>query len=130
MLKHYCFFPIIILLALAIVGCGGNVGLRGTVVFSDDGSPVTAGMIAFLKDGKIARGTIREDGTYIVGFEREADGLPPGRYEVFLTADVPVGETSESLIDLRYSRPETSGITIDVDASTKVFNLEVERFKK
>ena len=133
-----CFCFSAVLLLAFVVGCGnGNVGLSGTVTFSDDGSPVTAGTIGFRKDGRIARGNIREDGTYIVGFEREADGLPPGRYEVFISgADKVIGmhpdgetEIREPLIDPKYTSADTSGLVVDVDASTRVYNIEVDRYR-
>ena len=139
----YCFCAAF-LLAL-VVGCGsGNVGLRGTVTFADDGSPVTSGTVGFRKDGRIARGDIQPDGTYVVGFERIADGLPPGRYEVFVTGTERVTVTTlgqdsegrpiehydyEQLIDRRYESPETSPLVVDVDASTKVFDIQVTRFR-
>jgi len=136
MLRFHCYFTI--LLAL-IVGCSGNVALRGTVTFSDDGTPVTAGTVTFRKgDGHIARGRIQEDGTYNVGFEREANGLPPGQYMVAISdARVIVGQHPgsddliwEQLIDMRYENPETSGLAVEVNASTRVFDIQVERFRR
>jgi hypothetical protein len=35
----------------------------------------------------------------------------------------------EELIDMKYGRPDTSGITVNVDASTKVFDFQVDRFR-
>ena len=140
MSRFHCFCSVVLL--SLIVGCsGGNVGLRGVVTYSDDGTPMPVGTVVFRKDGKIARGDIKEDGTYIVGFDKETNGLPPGKYEVYISgARVVVGERPssddsmeyiyEQLIDMKYERPETSGLSVDVNASTKVFNIEVERFKK
>jgi len=121
-----------ILLAL-VVGCGnGNVGLKGKVTFSDDGSPLTTGTVAFRKDGKVAYGTLKADGTYVVGFEKEADGLPPGRYQVYISgADKQLDNGSrELLIGRKYTDANKSGLVLDVDASTREYNIEVERYKK
>ena len=129
MARIYTFIFVVFL----ATGCGsGNVGLRGTVTFSDDGSPLTVGTVGFLKDGKIARGTIKKDGTYIVGFEKETDGLPPGQYNVVITgAEIPIGENlREQLIDKKYSNPDTSELTLEVNASTRVFDVQVDRFQK
>jgi hypothetical protein len=140
MLRLFC----LIIISGLIVGCSNNVPLKGTVTFSDDGSPLTEGTVGFQKDGRVARGTIREDGTYIVGFEKEGDGLPPGKYQVFLSGTDKVtmtliskeGEIEafdykyEPLIDKKYGRPETSELTIDVNSSTKTFDIQVERFKR
>ena len=117
------------------IGCGGNVPLSGKVTFSDDGSPLPQGTIAFLKDGKVARGHIKADGTFTVGFEKEVNGLPPGKYTVYIgSTQRLVGETAagnsilEELIDKKYENPETSGLTVEVNASTGVYNIEVDRY--
>ena len=136
-LHTFCIAILLALFAGSFVGCGsGNVGLSGKVTFSDDGSAVPAGTVAFRKDGKIARGRIKEDGTFVVGFEKETDGLPPGRYEVFISgAEKVIGtnadgeNTMEPLIDEKYNRAETSGLSLEVNSSTRVYNIEVERYK-
>ena len=136
MLRLFSLCCSTILLTL-VVGCGSNVGLKGKVTFSDDGSPVPSGTVAFRKDGKIARGDIKEDGTYVVGFEKEADGLPPGKYEVFISGACKVVGRNEAeetdilepLIAKKYDAPETSGLTVEVTASTKVFDIKVDRFQ-
>jgi len=135
MLRFCCFA---ILLAL-VVGCSKNVPLRGTVTFSDDNTPLTAGTVTFRKgDGNIARGRIKEDGTFVVGFEKETNGLPPGQYTVSISdARVVVGQHLgtddliwEQLIDMKYERAETSGLTVEVNASTRVFDIQVDRFRR
>ena len=129
-------FLAVLLLFFASVGCSQNVGLRGKVTFSDDGSPVPVGTIAFLKDGLIARGDIKPDGSYVVGFERETNGLPPGDYQVFVTADDIVGKTQSdfniirSLIDRKYNNPDTSGMTLQVTSQTKTFDIVLDRNTK
>jgi hypothetical protein len=142
----YCFGFLILLAVLA--GCNKNVGLKGTVTYSDDGSPLTTGVIGFRKDGQIARGDIKEDGSFVVGFESEANGLPPGKYDVFITGTdivtttvVGTTETSgverdvldyqyEPQIDKRYESADTSGLTIEVNASTKVYDTKVDRYQQ
>ena len=88
MLRFRNLCPLILLLLFA--GCSGNVGLKGTVTFLDDDSPLTVGTVALLKDGKIARGDIKPDGTYVVGFESERDGLPPGTYQIYILGFIPL----------------------------------------
>jgi hypothetical protein len=122
---------------MLLAGCGGsgNVPLKGTVTFSDDGSPVPLGVVSFLKDGKIATGMIKENGTYIVGFEKDADGLPPGNYQVSVIAERSIELEPgsghyryEQLIDKKYARPETSELSVEVNAATKTFDIQVDRF--
>jgi hypothetical protein len=137
MLRFHTFCSLALLLVF-LVGCGnGNVSLKGKITFSDDGSPLTEGTVAFLKDGKQSRGTIKEDGTYVVGTEKTTDGLPPGKYQVIVSAlkSIPIDEENgiynyEQLIDRKYERPETSGLTIEVNASTKTFDFQVDRFTR
>ena len=133
-MKHITIFALFLFLA----GCSGNVALKGTVTFSDDNQPVPAGTVVFLKDGKIARGNINPNGTYVVGFEGVADGLPPGTYQVYISGAEEIVDTDEEtgevtrkpLIDPKYTRPETSGLTLDVTSSTKTHDIKVERFKE
>ena len=134
MRNTFQFVTIFVVLAL-ITGCGSNVGLKGKVTFSDDGSPLTVGTVAFLKDGQIARGTLDEKGNYVVGFDKVANGLPPGRWQVYISGADEIVDTCEEtgtvtrkpLIGAKYQSPETSELVLDVNASTKVFNIEVDR---
>lgn len=116
---------------LVFVGCSGNVKSGGTVVFSDDGSPVPCGTICFATDTFLARGDI-VDGKFTLGSESEKDGLPPGEYRVYFSAveeAIDEGEADEngvkpeptyvSLIDLKYLSADTSGLTQKIDGSTK-----------
>jgi len=120
-----------------LVGCGkGHVSLKGTVTFSDDGSPLPTGTVAFVKGGIISRGDLTKDGTYVVGTEKAADGLPPGTYQVFISSarnatliDKEYGIYEyEQLIDKKYESADTSGLSVTVDASTKTFDIQVNRF--
>jgi len=133
------------LLTISISGCSDNVSLKGTVTFSDDGSPLNCGTI-ILDDGKHnARGNIESDGTFVMGSLKANDGLPPGEYKVCIAAAIkllpcPQNEDddpdnniypppSEMLIDKKYESFETSGLSIKVDASTKKYNISVDRPK-
>ena len=126
---------------LVLVGCGNKVKLQGKVTFSDDGNPVPCGFVCFETDTYSARGDIQPDGTFDVGSLGPKDGLPPGKYRVSISgAERVIGETPgsmgrtikryESLIDTKYENGNTSGLTIDVDASTKKFEFQVDRYQK
>ena len=132
-LNNFCTFVLVALLA----GCGGdNVSLKGKVTFSDDGTPLTQGTVAFLKEGKISKGTIKPDGTYIVGTDKETDGLLPGMYQVFISGSekaIPVDAEAgiynyEPQIDKKYESADTSGLSVEVNASAKTFDIKVDRF--
>jgi hypothetical protein len=134
------------LILLLVTGCNKNVAVTGTVTFSDDGSPVPIGTVCFLSESNstLSRGTLNSNGTYKVGTLSSADGLPPGKYNIYLdgarkltgtkkvpdvtfgTIDIPI---FEELVDPKFCRQETSGLTVEVNRSTK-FDFKVDRYKK
>jgi hypothetical protein len=126
----------ILLVFAGVSGCGdGFVPLRGKVTFSDDGSPVTTGFVYFDSGGKLARGKINADGTYIVGSLSDTDGLAPGNYKVYVQATGPdpsVAITASglrppvSLVDPKFSSAATSGLECQVDRSTKSYDIVVD----
>ncbi len=141
MQKYY--FPFVLLCILAAVGCGRNVPAEGRVIFSHDGSPLTAGMVLF-DDGKMnARGVIDKDGTFVMSSLKKNDGLPPGTYRVSIVAAyelLPCPENEDDdpsndiypppqirLIDEKYENVETSGIVVDVEKSTKSYEITVDK---
>jgi hypothetical protein len=116
-----------------IIGCGnGQISLRGKVTFSDDGSPVTKGTVLFVQGEFQASGDIQPDGSYVVGSYTSKDGLPPGRYEVSVigATETLQGETLRTIIDPKYETASTSGLTINVDSSTKNYDLKLDRNPK
>ena len=141
----------IFLIVAGVSGCGkGFVPLRGTVTFSDDGAPLTTGVVYFDNGKDVARGKINADGTYVVGSMSNNDGLAPGNYKVYVQAMgpdpsgavVPVSRQpgmqastpSDSglrrqvpLIDPKFSSSATSGLECHVDRSTKPYDIVVDR---
>ncbi|MDR0610723.1 MAG: hypothetical protein LBG58_11480 [Planctomycetaceae bacterium] len=116
-----------------IIGCGnGHIPLRGNVTFSDDSSPVTKGTVLFVQGEFQASGDIQPDGSYVVGSYTSKDGLPLGMYEVSVigVTDTLPGETLHSIIDPKYETVSTSGLTINVDSSTKNYDLKLDRNPK
>jgi hypothetical protein len=136
-MRKILFFVMILCLC---IGCSDKVGLKGKVTFSDNDEPLPCGEIGFSTPTFFARGTIQPDGSYIVGSESVTDGLPPGDYNVTVTAFVedrnptmgkngmPV-DNSKHLVDQKYSSQTTSGLKATVDSSTKVLNFKVDRAK-
>ena len=121
---------------LILAGCGGKVGLTGRVVFSDDGSPLTMGMVFFETPTFLARGILQPDGTFTVGSLQADDGLPPGKYRVYITGavkslgqDATGTEIFESLIDEKFAHMSTSDLEIEITSSMKGFVIEVDRYK-
>ncbi|MDR1925129.1 MAG: hypothetical protein LBQ66_12225 [Planctomycetaceae bacterium] len=125
----------VLLVLIVLSGCGSNnVGVSGKVIFSDDGSPLTCGVVHFATDTFQATGTIKEDGTFVMGSFGERDGLPVGTYQVsilgaseLLPAEKLEDEKVYSFIDPKWESPLTSDLTITIDKSTSNIVIKVDR---
>ena len=129
------------------VGCSKNAKVSGKVTFPD-GSPLTVGKVTFETDTYSASGTLQEDGSYTIGSLSDRDGLPPGRYQVFIAGamkqagtknmNVPssggAGQSGMSSMSMpvfvpaiasKYTKASTSEITCDVKKSM-TFDFRVE----
>lgn len=131
-------------LLLAIVGAGGcgrsdMVQVSGKVLYKD-GTVPKGGVcvVQFQPAGdtpatirKAASGEIREDGTFEAYTRKPGDGVIIGKYDVTFAvwkgAMQPV-----SLIDMKYTRPETTPyhMTIDDDLSDLEFVIEPIQIQK
>ena len=133
---------------VAALGCSNNVPLKGQVVYSDNGEPVTKGLIMFESSKFMSRGEIQQDGTFVVGSLKGNDGIPPGDYRISIVGAIesrevapPRGAAAQSgvaaarpmsitpLIDPKYERVSTSGLTLTVDRSTREHTVVVDRAK-
>jgi len=122
--------PIIILLLLVFAaGCSKQVGAGGTVVFSDDGSPVTQGIVIFSTPTFQSRSDIDEQGRFTMGSFGAVDGLPPGTYNVAIIS-TDGADTPYSFIDPKYSNKNTSGLEVTVDKTVKNLEFKVDRNPK
>ena len=135
---RFCLHSIVVVVALVALGCGdaNRVNVRGKVTFSDDGSPLTRGIVCVDNDKVMARGTVQSDGSYAIGVEKDGRGIPPGSYKVsilFAQEEIPGGEPYSprynKLIDDKYASRHTSGIELVVDPSTTRFDITVDRPK-
>ena len=145
MKKKSLVFFVLLLIFVALAGCG-DPKVTGKVTFPD-GSPLTAGQVMFQSEGFIGSGNIQSDGTYSAGKLKDGDGLPPGKYQVFITgavaydesdlelqsAEVVIGQRPmfktpipTVLISSKYQAPKSSGLTVDVNGRTK-YDITVEK---
>ncbi|MBQ2788784.1 MAG: hypothetical protein IJE97_04050 [Thermoguttaceae bacterium] len=139
------------------VGCGSNVKFGGKVVFSDDKSPVTSGVVIFEKPGYMARGALDENGRYDLGGEKIGGGLEKGTYKVYISGavvakiletefddagnptgvvvpdDLPPGaqvigdRLVTPTIAPEFCDAKTTPLTVEVGGSEKGFDFEVDR---
>jgi len=126
----------VILALLSCCGCSNKVPLTGKVTFSDDNSPLTQGIVCFSTGQFVARGPLSKDGSYQISSTGQNDGLPKGKYKVYLvgaelvSSDGSGNSTYTPLIDSRYDNPDTSDIECEVDKKTRRFDFTVERARK
>ena len=117
------------------VGCSGYVQMTGKVTFSDDGSPLTEGTVFFESPTFMSRGVLGKEGTFTMGSFKEKDGLPLGKYRIYIGGAsrwvVTNEETGEGyelpLIEDRFTSMGKSGLEIEVDGKTKTFDIVVEK---
>jgi len=126
--RHSVSFSLLFF-SLIFLGCGTNVALKGRVVFDDDGSPLTAGTVLLATPSMQSRGHLDRDGHFTVGTVGAKDGIPPGTYAIAFVDAVeylPDGNYRALLEDKWYS-PQTSGLTVEIDKSTKNLEIRVTR---
>ena len=124
------YSPFIILFLCLVVGCGkGHVSLKGKVVFSDDGSPLTLGSVILTQQNFQSRGDLNANGEFVMESLSARDGLPPGTYQVSIAGAIEYGVFGgmRSIVDPKWTDPETSGMTVEVDRKTKFLEITVER---
>ncbi|MDR1483882.1 MAG: hypothetical protein LBT09_03565 [Planctomycetaceae bacterium] len=132
----YTIFFLTLTVLLIFAGCNsGKVKLGGKVTFTD-GTPLGVGEVYFQTPTYEARGTLKPDGTYVVGSISDKDGLPKGKYNVYIFgAQKPSGEARDGidvmvqLVNEKYLSPETSGLTVDVPTPNGKFDFQVEPYK-
>jgi hypothetical protein len=124
-------------LLLSVAGCGSRLyPVHGTVTLAD-GTPLTKGMVVFEgSDGGAAvtaRGEVQPDGSYRLSTYKPSDGVPPGKYRVLVSpmdlSDVP-DERKNLPFDIKYLRPETSGLEFEVNAGPNEFPIKLDRPRK
>lgn len=130
--KTSSFFIVVLFSLLLTTGCG-KPKISGTVVYADDGSPVTHGVVIFHRDNTIARGIIKEGGKYVVGSIEDKDGLPKGQYRVSIketqinTSPRHLLPKWKNVIHSKYESPDTSELSVDIQKS-QTFDIKVDRF--
>ncbi|MDR0336561.1 MAG: hypothetical protein LBI18_05670 [Planctomycetaceae bacterium] len=135
--NFYIRFLFLLFGVIVFSGCGNYLAVKGKVVF-EDGTPLECGTIIFQSESHYARGTIRTGGNFVIGSDKEQDGVPSGHYKVFITGAqtiqpdfVPKPGKDDvgyvSLIDPIYSSVETTPIMYDIDKNN-YFEIKVKPF--
>ena len=128
---------VVVALVVALPGCGsGRATVTGTVRY-DDGTPVEAGSVIgeATADGKLVavQGTIKKDGSFSWGGDREGDGALPGKYKVIVVpvslSEYQLSQGETPAVDGKYTRYESSGLSFEVKEGRNEFNITVTRPK-
>lgn len=112
----------LVLLTMTLaVGCGGGYELptasvQGTVTL--DGEPAKNGYVTIVPaKGRMARGAIQSDGSFVMGTYTKTDGVQLGTHPVTVKP-VPVDEgdrkKDRTAIPSRYGVVSTSGLKLEV----------------
>ncbi len=143
--QNFAQFVFVICSCVLLVGCGGRAQVSGKVTFEGDGTPLTRGNVKALSDDGVAvKGTIKEDGTYLLYELKPGDGIPSGKkYKVWLantTEKVPstqkvlddrIGEmvpappTIVQLVDSTYITPNSTPLELDVPKGTASISHDI-----
>ena len=142
--KLSCAF---MLVGLAMAGCGGPKArpVKGKVTFPD-GSPLVEARVCF--DGTdshvSANGNTSADGSYSLTMLKPDDGVLPGSYRVLIlppppklatkldangeTVYLPAQAPPQPVVDPKYEKYETSGLTFKVeDKAENHFDIVVQK---
>jgi hypothetical protein len=127
---------LVLAVALTATGCAKRATVKGKATV--DGKPLTSGSIRFVPDTKKGNespdepiGTITESGTYELFTKNEA-GAPPGFYKVVVNAqetpDIKKPGATKSLIHDKYSKVETTDLSIEVKsgAGADAYDLKLD----
>jgi hypothetical protein len=122
-------------LVLIAVGCSGRADVVGRVHYPD-GTPLDTGLVVCEPvDGEYAgklsaRGVIQPDGTFKLGVDRAAEGVPPARYKVLVVGryqSVEELEQEPPVVAAKYNSFDTSEIVLDVPAGGATLDITVTR---
>ena len=135
---------LMLLVLLCGVGCSKNVSLRGKVL-DEEGNPITVGMVNFSSEKGLSRAKIQSDGSYVAGTLKETDGLPPGKYKIYVSgAEVgiapkgppkldamgqPVQQMGgvQKLVATKYTTEANTPLSIEVPVKGNQYDVIVEK---
>jgi hypothetical protein len=102
-------------LSLLTLGCNNpNIKFSGKVTFPD-GQPLTTGLVCFSTSAFMASGELQADGTYSLGSLSENDGIPPGKYKVYVQGAVEeINGKTTPLIDPKFTASGSTPLEYEV----------------
>ena len=130
--RNFLALPLGLTAALVFVcgGCGASSGqmspliaVKGKVTYR--GQPVSKGTVRFEPDGygRPATGRLQTDGSFVLGTNKEGDGVIAGAHRVSISGfDKPLASNRA----LKKYGLKNSGLTAEVDADHTEFNFDLK----
>ncbi|PQO41574.1 hypothetical protein [Blastopirellula marina] len=124
----------LLLLGFAVGCSNGTYPVHGSIVYPD-GTPakeLSGGAVELdsLEQEISARGSIDDEGKFIISTYEAEDGAVPGKHRVLIISRQAIGdETVGRVIDGKYQSFETSGLELEVTPGTNTPTFTVERAK-
>jgi hypothetical protein len=110
--------------ALSGAGCAQDLNGKVTGRVTHKGKPVANAIVMFLpQSGVGAGGATTDDGTYELTSKALGDGARIGACKVAVLAADPVNRPLG--IPAKYTDPERSGLTADVQKGSNVFDFDI-----
>lgn len=123
-----------ILLALLLVGCGGEKLVPASGKVTLDGKPLETGSIQVVPDqGRPAYGNIGAGGHFELMTD-DKKGVLPGTHKVVVSAQEitgteDTGEVARQITPLRYASLDKSDLTVTIDGPTEDLLIELSSTK-
>lgn len=131
--KNFLLLWLIAVVFVAGCNMGSRLNVTGNVTFSDDGAPLTTGTVVMESASTRVTGRIDKNGFFSLGEMQDGDGVPFGTYKVSIASareTLSSGLPGAYLIDAKYERPESSGLTFEAKkGGQKIFEIVVDRPK-
>lgn len=123
----------LVFLLFALVGLSSGcsegrperVAVSGRVTI--DGAPLQHGSVQFMPaEGRLAGGSLDDQGRFVLTCYEKDDGVIPGKYKVRVLGTEPIGEVAQRWhAPMKYSKVETSGIEFDLTEPTNSLVIEL-----
>ena len=125
-----------LLTSFMVVGCSDGKGVRVPVsgLVTVDGEVLRHGSVRFnpvatgadSENTRAGGGALDENGRFQVSCYTAFDGLPPGTYDVSITATEPINDTSQRWhAPKKYSKTDTAGLQIEITETTDACDFDL-----
>lgn len=123
------YIPLCVLVCVSLCGCSNKAKVDGMVRFSD-GAPLEVGNVMMSDGRNMYQGSIKTGGQFSLGMLRDGEGIPPGKYKVWVTGvngssgTDPAAKNAElsrekNLVDPKFTSEATSELTVEVKKNEK-----------